>query len=157
MRRTKFAGCLCLLALAASTPARGWSLLQEVTLLEPGLTAEMVWEIVDSKTYCPSDPPNLDRLACRLADPGDPGELEFWIGIDSAGSRYGVISGQAGNNTYFDIHRRPAGSNLSQHIVRISERVEVGGPTEITKLQISGTWMIDATSGEMLSGSRDSA
>lgn len=79
MRLMKFAGCLCLLALAATSPARGRSLLQEVTLLEPGLTAEMV-EIVDSKTYCSTNPQSLDRLACRLADPNSPSNLEFWIG-----------------------------------------------------------------------------
>ena len=150
MRRMKLVGCLCLLALAATSPARGWSLVQEVTLLEPGLTAQMVWEIVDSKSYCSSNPPNLDRLACRLADPNSQSNLEFWIGIDSAGSRYGVISGQAGDDTYFDIHRSPAGTHLSQHIIRITERVEAGA--DVTKLQIAGTWMIDPTSGEMLIG-----
>ena len=38
--------------------AHPWSLRDEVSVVSPGLTAELVWEIINSKTYCQSNPVN---------------------------------------------------------------------------------------------------
>ncbi len=137
----------CTAIAAAGTPCFGWSLLEEVTLVQPGLTAELVWELIDTKVYCESGPPGLDRLACAVAP--DPGE--FWIGLDAAGNRYGTINGSNTTGVYFDIYRRPAGSRFDQHLVRITKRVE---PTfgQVTKLFAANAWQVDATNGTMLIG-----
>ena len=133
--------------LFAAGTAHAWSLRDEVTVVAPGLTAELVWEIINAKTYCQSNPANLDRLSCATVP--DPGEL--WAGLDAAGNGYGTINGVDALGEYFDVHRRPVGTKLSQHVVRITKRKEpVFG--QITKLALTSDWKIDQTSGVLLIG-----
>jgi len=90
---------------ALSTGSVGaWSLFDEVAVVEPGLTAELVWELINSKTYCQSGLTNLDRLSCAIV----PDPAEFWIGMDAAGNAYGTINGADASGEYFDVYRRPA-------------------------------------------------
>jgi hypothetical protein len=126
--------------------AAAFSLLDEVTVIDPNLTAELVWELADTKTYCQSSPPNPDRLACRVIDPD-----ELAIGIDAAGNRYSLIEAFETLGTYFDVYRRPAGTNFNHHIARITKNVEevVGQPTKIFAV---GKWEIDVTNGVLLLG-----
>jgi len=127
--------------------ARAWSIGDEVAAVDPDLTVELVWELINSKTYCQSAPTSLDRLSCAIV----PDPAEFWIGLDAAGNRYGTINGVDAAGDYFDIYRRPAGTKLSEHIVRITKRKEpVFG--EVTKLQVTSGWEIDQTAGTLLIG-----
>ena len=137
-------GGLCLLV--AGAPALGWSLLEEVSIIDPNLSAEVVWELSDSKTYCQSSPQNLDRLACQVILVDD-----FWIGVDAAGHRYGTLTAIEPLGDFFDIHRRPSGTAFSHHIVRITKRVEPV-PAEVTKLSIAGRWEVDVSGGALLIG-----
>lgn len=136
-----------LFLLLSGGTAQAWSLRDEVTVVAPGLTAELVWEIINAKTYCQSNPPNLDRLSCAtLPDPG-----EIWAGLDAAGNGYGTINGVDALGEYYDVYRRPVGTKLSQQIVRISKRKEpVFG--QITKLSLTSDWRIDPTGGVLLIG-----
>jgi len=133
--------------LVSAGTARAWSLRDEVTVVAPGLTAELVWEIINAKTYCQSNPVNLDRLSCAtVPDPG-----EFWAGLDAAGNGYGTINGIDAAGEYFDVYRRPVGTKLSQHLIRITKRKEpIFG--QITKLALTSDWKIDQTSGVLLIG-----
>lgn len=127
--------------------AQAWSILDEVVAIDTNLTVELVWELIDSKTYCQSPPADLDRLSCAIV----PDPAEFWIGLDAAGNRYGTINGSDAAGEYFDIYLRLAGTKQSQHIVRATKRTEpVFG--EVTKLQVTSGWTIDQTSGTMLIG-----
>lgn len=133
------------LLLFVPRPARAWSLRDEVTVTGTGLTAEVVWEIINAKTYCQSAPANLDRVMCTtVPDPG-----EFWFGLDGAGNSYGTINAVDAAGEYFDVHRRPAGTHLSQPLLRITKRKEpVFG--QVTKIQFALGSMIDQTSGTLL-------
>jgi hypothetical protein len=147
MRTTAFAVVAVVSLLFSAETARAWSLRDEVTVVGTGLTAELVWEIINSKAYCQTNPTNLDRLSCAIVP--DPGE--FWAGLDAAGNGYGTINGIDAAGEYFDIYRRPAGTKQSQHLVRITKRKEpVFG--QVTKLQLTRDWTIDATSGVLLVG-----
>ncbi len=79
MRRICLVGMLGAMLLASAGEVFGWSLLDEMTVIDPNLSAEVVWEIPDSKTYCQSAPQNLDRLACQVHQID-----EFWIGSRSS-------------------------------------------------------------------------
>jgi len=130
-----------------SGPVRAWSIMDEVVAIDPDLTVELVWELIDSKTYCQSQPTNLDRLSCAIV----PDPAEFWIGLDSAGNGYGTINGVDAAGEYFDIYLRPAGTKQSQHIVRITKRKEpVFGA--VTKLQVTSGWELDQVTGSLLIG-----
>ena len=135
-----------ILFLAALSQTAAFSLLDEVTVIDPNLTPELVWEMIDTKTYCQSAPSNPDRLACRVIDPD-----EFQIGVDAVGNRYSVIEAVETLGTYFDVYRRPAGTQFNHHIARITKNVAmvVGQPT---KLFAVGKWEIDATNGVLLLG-----
>lgn len=129
--------------LCATAPAMGWSLLDEVTVLDPSVSVQMDFELPFAKNYCESLPENLDRLECEILQVED-----FWFGVDAAGNRYGVISTADPNGTYFDVLRRPPGSQLSEPVLRITKRTEfVFG--EPTKIQVSGHWTVDPSGGEM--------
>ena len=131
--------------LLSAVPARAWSLRDEFSGIAPGLTVEVVWEIINSKFYCQGLPANLDRVSCTtIPDPG-----EFWFGVDAAGNTYGTINAADAAGEYYDVHRRPAGTHLSQPLMRITKRKEpvIG---QITKLQFAQGSMIDATSGTLL-------
>ena len=144
MRHAAFVVFVCLCTLALTGPVSGWSLLDEVTVIDPGLSAEVVWELDDAKIYCASLPQNLDRLACIYRDP-----TEFWIGSDAASNRYGLIVADEPLGSFFDIYRRPAGTSFNNHVVRITKRVEpVFG--EPIKLFTAGVWEIDVTQGWLL-------
>ena len=131
----------------SSGSVHAWSIRDEVVAVDPDLTVELVWELIDSKTYCQSQPTNLDRLSCAIV----PDPAEFWIGLDAAGNRYGTINGVDAAGEYFDIYLRPTGTKQSQHIVRITKRKEpIFG--EVTKLQVTSGWAIDQTSGTLLVG-----
>lgn len=124
-------------------PAAAWSYLDEVTLLDPSVSAQMDFEMPVAKSYCESSPPNLDRMACTLSPIDD-----FWFGTDAAGNRYGVVVTTDPNGEYFEVMRRPPGVQASQPVLRITKRTEpVFG--EVTKLQISGTWTVDAANGAL--------
>ena len=146
MRWIRPALALCVIIIAAMGQTAAFTLLDEVSVIDPNLTAELVWEMTDTKTYCSSSPPNLDRLTCQEIDPD-----EFSIGVDAAGNRYGVIVTIEPLGTFFDIYRRPAGTSFNHHIVRITKRVElvVGQPI---KMFAVGSWEIDVTNGVMLIG-----
>jgi len=146
--RTFVAIASAVTVLAASVGSAGaWSLRDEVVVVAPGLAAGLVWELIDSKTYCQSGPPNLDRLSCAVI----PDPAEFWIGLDAAGNGYGTINGADSAGEYFDVYRRPVGTKLSQHIVRITRRKEpVFG--EVTKLNLTGGSWVDQTGGILLIG-----
>ena len=140
-------GFIAAIVLTWGGPAFGWSLVEEVSAVQSGLTIELVWELIDTKVYCGSSPPDLDRLSCEVI----PDPAESWIGVDAAGNRYGTINGSNTAGEYFDIYRRPAGTHLSQHIVRITRRLEpVFG--EVTKLNATGRWELDTTNGTLLIG-----
>jgi hypothetical protein len=143
MLRQGALGILCGIVLASGS-AFGWSLLDEVTVIDPNLTAELAWELVDSKTYCESSPPNPDRLTCSPNAAED-----FWIGVDAAGNRYAMVSVVEPLGSYFDIYRRPAGTQLNNHIVRITKNVQVvmGEPI---KLFATGHWEVDVANGTLL-------
>ncbi len=146
MRGRRLLGALCAVLLASGGQALGWSLLDEVTVMDPGLTAEVVWEMPDAKTYCQGPPSNLDRLACEWRDPD-----QFWIGLDAEGNRYGMIKMEELDGTFYDIYRRPAGTQLSEPILRITQRIEpVFG--EVTKLQATSRWEVDVSNGTLLIG-----
>jgi len=134
------------LFLAALGQTAAFSLLDEVTVIDPNLNAELVWEMIDTKTYCQSSPTNPDRLACRVIAPD-----EFQIGVDAVGNRYSVIEAIETLGTYLDVYRRPAGTNFNNRIARITKNVEevVGQPT---KLFAVGKWEIDITNGILLLG-----
>ena len=134
MRRMCLVGMLGAALLASGGDVFGWSILDEVTVIDPNLSAEMVWEIPNSKIYCQSSPQNLDRLACQLHQVD-----EFWIGIDAAGNRYGTINAIEPLGDFFDIYRRPAGTDFNHHIARITKRVEPF-PAAVTKLSTAGRW-----------------
>src|SRR5688572_4037045 len=89
-----------------SAPAHAWSLFNEVVVIDPQLSANLVWELIHSKTYCQSMPANLDRLSCAI----QPDPAELWFGLDAAGNLYGTINGADAAGEYFDIYRRPAGT-----------------------------------------------
>jgi hypothetical protein len=131
----------------SSGSAHAWSIRDEVVAIDPNLTVELVWELIDSKIYCQSEPTNLDRLSCAIV----PDPAEFWIGLDAAGNRYGTINGVDAAGDYFDIYRRPAGTKQSEHIVRITKRKEPFFG-EVTKLQVTSGWEIDQTGGTLLIG-----
>ncbi|HET8948707.1 MAG TPA: hypothetical protein VFQ07_17135, partial [Candidatus Polarisedimenticolia bacterium] len=147
MRTAAVAVVAVVLFVFSAGNARAWSLRDEVTVTGSGLTAELVWEIINAKTYCQASPVNLDRLSCALvADPG-----EFWVGLDAAGNGYGTINGADAAGQYFDLYRRPAGTKQSQAIARITKRKEpVFG--QVTKLQPTSDWRIDPTSGDLFIG-----
>jgi hypothetical protein len=132
--------------LASGGDVFGWSLLDEMTVIDPNLSAEVVWEIPDSKTYCQSAPQNLDRLACQVHQID-----EFWIGVDAAGNRYGTINAIEPLGDFFDIYRRPAGTDFNHHIARITKRVEPF-PAEVTKLSTASRWEVDVVNGAILIG-----
>lgn len=136
----------CLLILTVPGWAAAFSLKDEVTVIDPNLVAETVWEMTDTKTYCQSSPPNLDRLICQENIPD-----EFIIGVDAVGNRYGMIVAIEPLGTFFDIYRRPVGTSFNNHIVRITKRVElvVGEPI---KMFAVGRWEIDVTNGWLLIG-----
>ena len=140
MRWIRPALIACLLILAVPVGSVAFSLKDEVTVIDPNLVAETVWEMTDTKTYCQSSPPNLDRLICRENVPD-----EFTIGVDALGNRYGVIVTIEPLGTFFDIYRRPVGTSFNNHIIRITKRVEVvvGKPI---KMFAVGNWEIDVTS-----------
>ena len=145
MHGTRVSLATCIIILAAVGSAHGWSILDEVTVIDSTYSAQLVWELVDSKPYCGSNPTNLDRLACEIA----PDPAQFWIGIDSAGNRFGTINGSDPNGEYFDIYRRLVGTNFDTHIVRVTKRVEpVFG--EVTKLKVASRWEVDVTNGDLL-------
>lgn len=147
MRQITLVVPLFLVATLSAGPARAWSLRDEVTVIDPSLTAELVWEIIDSKAYCQSGVADLDRLSCTVL----PDPAEFWIGLDAAGNAYGTVNGVNALGEYFDVYRRPAGTKQSQHIVRITKRKEpVFG--QITKIQATPDWDIDPTGGTLLIG-----
>ena len=148
MWRTRICATLFGILVATGGNSFGWSLLDEVTVIDPGLTAELVWEITDSDPLCRSGPQNLDKLACELITAED-----FWIGVDAAGSRYGVITAIEPLGSFFDIYRRPVGTNFNNHIVRLTKNAEmvVGMPT---KLFAAGRWEVDVPNGVMLIGLR---
>lgn len=147
MRTAAVAVVAVLLVILSAGTARAWSLRDEVTVVAPGLTAELVWEIINAKTYCQSNPVNLDRLSCATIP--DPGEL--WAGLDAAGNGYGTVNGVDALGEYFDVYRRPVGTKLSQHLVRITKRKEPAFG-QITKLALTSDWRIDQTSGVLLIG-----
>src|SRR5262245_19619711 len=131
--------------LLSAVPARAWSLRDEFSNIAPGLTVEVVWEIINSKFYCQGLPTNLDRVSCTTIP--DPGEL--WFGVDAAGNTYGTLNAADAAGEDCDLHRRPARTHLSQPILRITKRKEpVFG--QITKLQFAQGSMIDTTSGTLL-------
>lgn len=134
-----------LMLLLSAVPAAAWSLRDEVTNIGAGLTVDVVWEIINSKVYCQGLPTNLDRLSCTtLPDPG-----EIWFGVDAGGNTYGTINGADAAGEYYDVHRRPAGTHLSQAILRITKRKEpVFG--QVTKLQFTPGSMLDTTGGTLL-------
>lgn len=146
MRLIRAAFAVAVIVIATLGHTSAFSLLDEVTVIDPNLTAEIVWEMTDTKTYCASSPPNPDRLACRVIDPD-----EFAIGVDAVGNRYSVIEAIEPLGTYLDVYRRPAGTQFNHHIARITKNVEevVGQPT---KLFAVGKWEIDVTSGILLLG-----
>lgn len=146
MRLLRLAVAACIIIIAAQGWAAAFSLLDEVTVIDPNLTAELVWEMTDTKTYCQSSPPNLDRLACKEIIPD-----EFWIGVDAVGNRYGMIVTVEPLGTFFDIYRRPAGTSFNNRIVRVTKRVEQMAGQPI-KLFAVGNWEIDVTSGVLLIG-----
>ncbi len=121
-----------------------WTMLDEVQIIDLNLSAEVVWEIPNATAYCNSKPPTLDRLACPLRSPD-----EFWIGTDAAGNSYGVLVADEPLGSYFDLHRRPAGTRFDHHVVRITKRVEqvFGQPV---KLYAAGPWEVDLTHGWLL-------
>ncbi len=146
MRRIPVGLCAAVSAfLLSAVPAGAWSLRDEVTVIGPGLTVEVVWEIINSKTYCQGSPISLDRISCTtIPDPG-----EIWFGVDAAGNTYGTINGVDAAAEYFDVYRRPAGTHLSQQLLRITKRREpVFG--QVTKLQFAEGSMIDTTGGTLL-------
>lgn len=143
MSGTRLPLALFTVVLAATGPALAWSILDEVTVLDPSLSVQMDWEMPVAKTYCQSLPQNLDRLACEIRE-----TEEFWFGSDGAGSRYGVIKSTDPNGDYFDVYRRPAGTQVSEHLLRITARTEpIFG--EVTKIQVAGSWEVDPSNGEM--------
>ncbi len=129
--------------LCATGPAFSWSLLNEVRVLDPSVVVQMDFEMPAAKSYCESLPENLDRLECELSQIED-----FWFGVDGAGNRYGVVSAADANGTWFDIMRRPPGSQSNEPVLRVTKRVEIifGKPI---KLQITGRWTVDPANGEM--------
>ncbi|HKQ97020.1 MAG TPA: hypothetical protein VJV75_04020 [Candidatus Polarisedimenticolia bacterium] len=146
MRRIPVSLCVAfILLLCVPGSAGAWSLRDEVTVTGSGLTAEVVWEIINAKTYCQNAPANLDRVMCTtVPDPG-----EFWFGLDAAGNSYGTVTATDAAGEYYDVHRRPAGTHLSQAILRITKRKEpVFG--QVTKIQFALGSMIDQTSGTLL-------
>src|SRR5262245_29724107 len=146
MRRfAPFVSAAAIVMALSITSAGAWSLRDEVVVTGQGLTLQLVWELINSKTYCQSAPPNLDRLNCiTIPDPG-----EFWIGLDAAGNGYGTINGVDAAGEYFDIYRQPAGTKQSQQIVRITKRKEpVFG--QVTKIMIASGWEINQTDGSVL-------
>jgi hypothetical protein len=103
----------------------------------------MDFEMPSAKSYCESSPSNLDRIECAITQVED-----FWFGTDAAGSRYGSVVTSDPNGEYFTVMRRLPGTQTSQPVLRITRRVEpVFG--EVTKLQVSGTWTVDPSNGEM--------
>ena len=146
MRRMFLVGLLGAALLAPGGEVSGWSVLDEVTLIDPNLSAEIIWEIPDSKTYCQSSPQNLDRLACRIHQVD-----EFWIGVDAVGNRYGTINAIEPLGDFFDIYRRPARTDFNHHIARITKRVEPF-PAEVIKLSTASRWEVDVVNGAILIG-----
>lgn len=146
MRLLRFALVAGVSIIGAQGGAAAFSLLDEVIVIDPNLTAELVWEMTDTKTYCQSSPPNLDRLACQEILPD-----EFSIGVDASGNRYGMIVKVEPLGTFFDIYRRPAGTSFNHHIVRVTKRVElvVGQPIKMFPV---GSWEVDVTNGVLLIG-----
>ena len=151
MRRTAILVGGFVLLLAPAGQVFGWSLCDEITLLDANLSVQCVWEDTDAVTLCDSIPPaDLDRVACEIRDPD-----EFWFGLDGAGDAYGVIGVSDAGSTYFDVHRRPAGTRTSVHIIRITQRTELI-PGEVTKLFLAGRWQVDVAQGDMLFNLRGS-
>jgi hypothetical protein len=137
---------VCCLAFVVAGPALAWSILDEVTVLDPNLTASLIWEDPDTRILCQTTT-DLDLLECNLIDDSF---SQFWFGMDAAGNRYGVVGGEdVAGTTFFDIYRRPAGTRGNEHIVRVTKNEElvIG---EVTKLQIGGRWEVDVTNGEMI-------
>jgi len=145
MRRFPVALSAAVVLILSTAPSRAWSLRDELQVVGPGLTAEVVWEIIDSKVYCQSLPLNLDRLSCTtIPDPG-----EFWFGLDAAGNSYGTINGVDAAGEYFDVYRRPARTHLSQQILRLTKRKEpVFG--QVTKIQFTPGSVVEPTGGTLL-------
>jgi len=149
MRGRLILGAVLGVFMAGAGPVFGWSLLEEVTIVDLNLTAEMAWENSDAPAYCASQPLNLDRLSCDVIE--TPEEEEFWIGVDAAGNRYGTINGTNTFGTVYEIHRRNQGTGNSEVILTISKRVEevLGKPV---KLFISKGWEVDLVNGYLLLG-----
>src|SRR5262245_23085379 len=126
-------------------PARAWSVRDEVTVSDPGLTATLVWEVINSASFCQSSPANLDRLSCTVI----PDPAEFWFGLDAAGNAYGTVNVTDATGEHFDIFRRPVGTKQSQAIARVTKRKEpVFG--QVTKMQLTLGSAIDTTGGVLL-------
>lgn len=144
MRRIRLQLIVGAALLCATGPAFSWSLLDEVTILDPAVTVGVDFEMPFARSYCDSLPQNLDRLECEILQIED-----LWFGVDGAGNRYGMVSAADPNGTYFDIMRRPPGTQNSEPVLRITKRVEVifGQPI---KLQITGRWTVDPANGEMI-------
>lgn len=163
MRGTAILAGGVVLLLASTGPAFGWSLCDEVTVIDTNLTVECVWEDSDAEVLCegPTPPPGLTPAACEvLCDPEQPSgacdeTLSFWFGIDGAGDAYGVAPGDDVAGTYFDVYRRLAGTVTDEHILRITERAEPI-PTEVTKIFAAGRWQVDVARGEILFNLRGS-
>ena len=119
MKKIRTLLALGAVAAFASVPAAAWSLLDEVAIVDASLSAQMDFEMPVAKPYCESSPPNLDRMACEI----NPKE-DFWFGVDAAGNHYGVVVVAQPSGEFFDIMRRPPGTQSSVLVFRVTKRIE---------------------------------
>jgi hypothetical protein len=160
--RAILAGGVVLL-LASAGPALGWSLCDEITIIDTNLSVQCVWEDSDAQILCDgaTPPPGLTPADCEiLCDPEQPDGAcahapAFWFGIDGAGDAYGVAPGDDAAGTYLDVYRRLAGTVTDEHVLRITERTEPL-PGEVTKIFAAGRWQVDVARGEILFNLRGS-
>lgn len=117
MIKSQFRAAGVLLLLAAcygENSLAGW-ILDDVTILEPRLSAELIWEAsVESSGVCSTSTELFDDV--REVDCGPSFSAAAWIGFDILGGQFGIFREPGGR---FAIHKRTSGTMDSIPQLRI--------------------------------------
>ena len=130
---------------AVGTSLCQWSMLDEVTVLRPSLTASMVWE-QDFSAVCGVSQESLLSLSCSEISPQSNVD---WIGYDAIGDRYGVFWRGVAGGFNWEIQRRRRGTVNDEVIATIVER-RYGQSYTDKQIHAARSWSIDLTNGELL-------
>ncbi len=135
---------------AIGTLSAQWSVLDEVTVLDHALSADMAWED-DYFPVCGVSPQFQDDLDVFSCLPLSQQEDNYrWLGTDANGDRYGVLSRAIPGGLDWEIHRRRRGTASDDLVVRIVRDRRDASAIERKAVSAAMTWSIDLLNGEIL-------